>query len=169
MPKVSNPFRAIPSRNVKYSLHSLYADAMTCQMFFTFQWDERPLISALTLYPCAYNLIAVYLDHTQFRHYSELREVQVLKKKEAVELETPITVYTSKICPVCRMVKDFLESSDIPYKEIGIDMNPLALVKLIATRGRFTVPQTNIGGTRISGFDPLGILEILNEQAGQQT
>ena len=28
-----------------------------------------------------------------------------------------ITVYTSKICPVCRMLKRFLDSNDIAYEE----------------------------------------------------
>ncbi|GKV69730.1 hypothetical protein NCCP2716_22280 [Sporosarcina sp. NCCP-2716] len=73
-----------------------------------------------------------------------------------------ITVYTSRTCRVCRMVKDFLDDAGLPYEEIHVDLNPVAMLKLIGKRGRFTVPQTEIGGTWIAGFDPLKMLETVN-------
>ncbi|WP_093726450.1 glutaredoxin family protein [Terribacillus halophilus] len=77
-------------------------------------------------------------------------------------MEPHITVYTSNLCPVCRMTKDFLRSMDIPFQEINIDLKPLAMLKLISQTYRLSVPQTNINGHWVFGFDPVGMLEKLN-------
>ncbi|MDF1511996.1 glutaredoxin domain-containing protein, partial [Robertmurraya sp. DFI.2.37] len=64
-------------------------------------------------------------------------------------------------CPVCGMVKSFLYSFDITYEEIVVDLNPIARMNLIGKTKRLTVPQTNINGDWISGFDPERLLKIL--------
>ncbi|MCG7334633.1 glutaredoxin family protein [Sporosarcina sp. ACRSM] len=73
-----------------------------------------------------------------------------------------ITVYTTTLCPVCRMVKDFLNDSDIPFKEINVDIRPVTMIKLIGKTKKLTVPQTNINGEWISGFDPIRILNAMS-------
>ena len=73
------------------------------------------------------------------------------------------TIYTSAFCPVCGMVKSFLDSLEIPYKEVNIDMNPIAMIQLIARARRLSVPQTNINGKLISGFNPEKIMQALND------
>lgn len=73
-----------------------------------------------------------------------------------------VTVFTTTLCPVCRMVKDFLNDLDIPFKEVNVDINPIAMIKIIAKTKRLTVPQTNINGEWISGFDPVGMLSVIN-------
>jgi len=65
------------------------------------------------------------------------------------------------------MVKDFLNDAGLSYTEVHVDVNPLSLLKLISKRGRFTVPQTNISGTWIAGFDPLKMLETVNSLSKQ--
>lgn len=77
-------------------------------------------------------------------------------------MKPEITVYTSRTCPVCKMVKDFLDDASLPYNEVFVDLNPIAMLKMIGKRGRISVPQTNIDGTWIAGFDPLQMLEIVN-------
>lgn len=73
-----------------------------------------------------------------------------------------ITVYTTTLCPVCRMVKDFLNDSDIAFKEINVDIRPVTMIKLIGKTKKLTVPQTNINGEWISGFDPIRILNAMS-------
>lgn len=70
-------------------------------------------------------------------------------------------IYTSATCPVCSMAKDLLNSLNVPYKEVNIDINPVSVVQLIAKTKKFTVPQTIINGTVISGFKPDEIIEAL--------
>ncbi len=72
------------------------------------------------------------------------------------------TIYTSSLCPVCGMVKQFLYSFEIPYEEVNIDMNPIAMLKLFGKTKKITVPQTNINGKWISGFNPEKILQSVN-------
>lgn len=72
-----------------------------------------------------------------------------------------VIVYTTTFCPVCKMVKEFLTMNEIAYKEVNIDIKPLAMMKLIAKTGKFTVPQTKVNGEWISGFDPVRILKAI--------
>jgi len=73
------------------------------------------------------------------------------------------TIYTTALCPVCAMVKSLLDSLEISYKEVNVDMNPIARLKLIGKTKRLTVPQTNINGKWISGFNPEKVLQLLND------
>lgn len=75
-----------------------------------------------------------------------------------------ITLYTTTLCPVCGMVRDFLTNLDIEYKEVSVDFNPIAMIKLIGKTRRLSVPQTNINGTWIFGFDPVRMLEVLKSK-----
>lgn len=72
-----------------------------------------------------------------------------------------IMVYTNAFCPVCNMVKDFFDAMDTPYEEVNINIRPLTRIKLIGKTGKLTVPQTNIDGKWISGFDPMKIMQAL--------
>lgn len=74
--------------------------------------------------------------------------------------KTPI-IYTSATCPVCGMTKELMDSLDIEYKERNVDINPIAMVQLITSTGKFTVPQTLINGHLISGFNPDKVVHAL--------
>lgn len=70
-----------------------------------------------------------------------------------------VTIYTSATCPVCDIAKDLLESLDVSYKEVKVDINPISALKLIGKTRKFTVPQTVINGQVISGFNPDKVIE----------
>lgn len=72
-------------------------------------------------------------------------------------------VYISTHCPVCGMVKSFLDTFEIPYKEINIDMNPIAMLQLIAKTRKLSVPQTIINGRWVSGFNPEKMMQALKK------
>ncbi|PAE07580.1 NrdH-redoxin [Terribacillus saccharophilus] len=76
-------------------------------------------------------------------------------------MKTHITIYTSTLCPVCQMTKDFLSGMNIPFQEINIDLKPIAMLKLVSKTYRISVPQTNINGEWVFGFDPVRMLERL--------
>lgn len=85
-------------------------------------------------------------------------------REESDELNPSITVYTTTLCPVCGLVKNFFNSIGITYKEVNVDVNPLVMITLIRKTGKLTLPQTNINGKWISGFDPVKKLRLLNVQ-----
>ena len=75
-----------------------------------------------------------------------------------------IIIYTTSFCPVCTMVKHFLEMNKFFCDEVNIDLRPMERLKLIKKTKKLTVPQTNINGQWISGFHPVAMLEIMNEK-----
>lgn len=38
------------------------------------------------------------------------------------------------MCPVCVMVRDFLTTMNIEYKEINVDLHPIKMIKLIGKK-----------------------------------
>ncbi|MFA8439907.1 glutaredoxin family protein [Pueribacillus sp. YX66] len=72
-----------------------------------------------------------------------------------------ITVYTTTTCPFCVMVKNFLSEQNIPFTEINVEQNPEYMKKVVEATGQFGVPQTEINGKWIVGFDPNGIMQAL--------
>ncbi|WND01370.1 glutaredoxin 3 [Temperatibacter marinus] len=71
-----------------------------------------------------------------------------------------VLIYSSSLCPYCYRAKALLNSKNVPYKEINVDMNPTARAEMRSkASGRNTVPQIFIGGEHIGGCDDLYSLE----------
>lgn len=67
---------------------------------------------------------------------------------------TPIaTVYTTSTCPYCTMMKNYLDEQNIPYREVNVQADEEAGRKLVETTGQMGVPQTELNGKWILGFD----------------
>ncbi|MFD1017940.1 glutaredoxin domain-containing protein [Thalassobacillus hwangdonensis] len=74
-----------------------------------------------------------------------------------------VTVYTTTTCPYCTMVKQFLDQMNVTYKEVNLENDQEAARKLVETTGEMGVPQTNVDGNWIIGFDPEAFLNYLNK------
>lgn len=72
-----------------------------------------------------------------------------------------ITVYTTSTCPFCDMMKNFLNEKGLPYKEVNVQQDQAAANKLVETTGQMGVPQTEIDGQWIIGFDPDKVMELV--------
>ncbi|ARI75594.1 glutaredoxin family protein [Halobacillus mangrovi] len=72
-----------------------------------------------------------------------------------------ITVYTTTQCPYCVMVKNFLTDQNIPFKEVNVEINPEIMNQLVQKTGQFGVPQTEVDGQWIVGFDPKSMMTAL--------
>lgn len=69
-----------------------------------------------------------------------------------------ITIYSTKTCAYCRMLKSWLMSKDIPFTEYSVDVNPIAAQQMVQLSGQMGVPfsviETDEGKTEyILGFD----------------
>ena len=73
-----------------------------------------------------------------------------------------VTLYSTTTCPVCAMVRDLLTGLSIDYEEILVDLRPITRMKLVKQTRRLTVPQLNVDGEWVSGFDPIRTLELLD-------
>lgn len=69
-----------------------------------------------------------------------------------------ITVYTTSSCPYCVMLTHFLKEQNLPFQEVNIEKDPKAMQKVVAKTGQMGVPQTEINGQWIIGFDPDAIM-----------
>lgn len=72
-----------------------------------------------------------------------------------------ITVYTTTTCPYCTMMKNFLKEKGLPFKEVNIQQDPVAANRLVKTTGQMGVPQTEINGQWVLGFDPDKVMQLV--------
>lgn len=72
-----------------------------------------------------------------------------------------VTVYTTTTCPYCVMVKNFLREQGVPFEEVNVQRDPIAARKLVETTGQIGVPQIEINGQWVIGFDPNAIMQLL--------
>ncbi len=61
------------------------------------------------------------------------------------------------------MLKNFLEENKIAFHEVNVESNPEKMQQLIRTTGQMGVPQTEINGQWVIGFDPNTIMEALQK------
>jgi len=74
-----------------------------------------------------------------------------------------VTVYTTPTCPYCVMVKKFLTEKQIPFQEVDLTRSPESVDKVMRATGQLGVPQTEINGQWVIGYDPSRILSIVNQ------
>ena len=73
-----------------------------------------------------------------------------------------VTVYTTTRCPYCVMLKNFLSQQNIPFKEVNVETDPEMMRKLVRTTGQMGVPQSEVNGKWVIGYDPSAIMQALH-------
>ena len=81
---------------------------------------------------------------------------------------SPVTIYTTALCPYCDMAKQLLARKGVPFSEIDVTgRSDLRDEMRRKAGGRNSVPQVWIGETHVGGCDDLyaldhqGKLEVL--------
>lgn len=69
-----------------------------------------------------------------------------------------ITIYSTKTCPYCVMLKKWLDSKSIEYTNYNVDENPVAAQNMVRLSGQMGVPFSTIEDDdgqmeKILGFD----------------
>ncbi len=73
---------------------------------------------------------------------------------------TPVTMYTTQVCPFCIRAKALLKNRGVEtIEEIRVDLDPAGRQRMIELTGRRTVPQIFIGPTHVGGCDDLMALD----------
>jgi glutaredoxin 3 len=89
------------------------------------------------------------------------------------EIMSDIVIYTTNHCPYCVRAKNLLDSKQVKYSEINVQMDPTKRDEMLEkSGGRRTVPQIFIKGEHIGGSDDLYQLERdgkLDEKLGIKT
>ena len=74
-----------------------------------------------------------------------------------------VTVYTTNTCRYCVMLKNFLNDQNIPFQEVNVQQDQRSMHQLMAATGQLGVPQTEINGKWIVGYDPNSIMMALRD------
>jgi len=73
-----------------------------------------------------------------------------------------VTVYTTPTCPYCNMVKQYLDQHQVSYTEVDVAADPNAAQELMQRTGQQGVPQTEIDGSFIIGYNTKELDKHLN-------
>jgi len=72
-----------------------------------------------------------------------------------------VTVYSTPTCTWCTTLKSYLNKNKVRYTDVDISRDPNASQTLVARSGQQGVPQTEINGQWIVGFDQKRLNELL--------
>ena len=64
-----------------------------------------------------------------------------------------VTVYSTPTCPYCTAVKQYLDGKNIDYDEVDVAADPNAAQDLVSRTGQQGVPQTEIDGSFVIGYN----------------
>lgn len=73
-----------------------------------------------------------------------------------------VTVYSSTSCVYCVLVKNFLKEQGVDFKEVSVDDDPALVQKLINSTGRMGIPQVEIDGKWVVGYQPNDMMYLLD-------
>jgi glutaredoxin-like YruB-family protein len=75
-----------------------------------------------------------------------------------------VTVYSTPTCSWCTTLKNHLKHNGIKYSEIDVSKDQKAAEAMVRKSGQQGVPQMDINGTMVIGFDKVKINKLLGIQ-----
>lgn len=75
--------------------------------------------------------------------------------------QPPVKVYVTNSCPWCRKLESYLDKRGVKYTKVNLETNPSAARDMTNKSGQRGVPQSDIGGTMVIGFDLARINQLL--------
>jgi glutaredoxin-like YruB-family protein len=87
------------------------------------------------------------------------RELGVTLKGEGKNKQ--VIVYSTPTCSWCTTLKTYLDSHHVSYREINVAIDTSAAEAMVRKSGQQGVPQTEINGQMIVGFDKPRIKQLL--------
>jgi len=73
-----------------------------------------------------------------------------------------VTVYSTPTCPACSRAKSYLRRRGIRFRDIDVSRDQRAAEALAKRSGQMAVPQIDIDGHLIVGFDQVNIEQLLS-------
>lgn len=73
-----------------------------------------------------------------------------------------VTVYSTPTCSWCNTLKTWLKNNQVLFSDIDVSRNEKAADEMVKRSGQHGVPQTDINGQIVIGFDQKRLKELLN-------
>ena len=90
-----------------------------------------------------------------------LQNHQLLLPEMMKKAAKNVTVYTTPTCSWCTTVKRYLNENGIHYREIDVAADQKAAEEMVKKSGQQGVPQTDINGQVVVGYDKTKINMLL--------
>ena len=68
-----------------------------------------------------------------------------------------IKVFSTKTCPWCTKVKEYLQNKGVEFETVDVSANREAAMEMVKKTGQMGVPVTQIGEKYIIGYNPEAI------------
>ena len=83
---------------------------------------------------------------------------------EDVKPSRRVTVYSTPTCSWCNTLKTWLQKNNVKYSDVDISRDQKAAEELVRRSGQQGVPQTDINGSIVVGFDQPKLKQLLGIQ-----
>jgi glutaredoxin-like YruB-family protein len=93
--------------------------------------------------------------------YQTLLDNIIFEAKAAERPQKNVTVYTTPTCPWCTTVKNYLRKNGVRYTEVNVASDQNAAQQMVSKSGQQGVPQTEIDGQMVIGFDQNKLNQLL--------
>lgn len=100
-------------------------------------------------------------DEAFFKSYFD-RIVYEAKAATGDKPSKRVTVYTTPTCPWCTTVKNYLRKNGVRYTEVDVAADQSAAQSMVSKSGQQGVPQTEIDGVMVVGFDQSKLNRLLD-------
>ena len=109
------------------------------------------------------NYVNVVKGCQESNYYKALLENAIYIAKAKAEGKEPkrVTVYTTPTCSWCNTLKSWLRKNAIPFSEVDVSRDEKAAQDLVNRSGQQGVPQTDINGEIVVGFDQQKLKRLL--------
>ncbi len=84
------------------------------------------------------------------------------QKPNGAKAQKRVTVYSTPTCTYCNKLKQYLDKHGIRYTDINVAADMNAAREMVNRSGQQGVPQTDINGQIIIGFDTAKISKLLD-------
>jgi len=93
--------------------------------------------------------------------YQNLLDHIIFEAKAAERPQKRVTVYTTPTCSWCTTVKNYLRKNGIRYTEVNVASDQNAAQDMVSKSGQQGVPQTEVDGQMVIGFDQMKLNKLL--------
>lgn len=96
-------------------------------------------------------------------YYKAIAQNAVYQAKTRAEGKAPkkVTVYSTPSCSWCNTLKGWLRKNNIPFTDVDVSRDEQAARSLVNRTGQQGVPQTDINGQWVVGFDQNRLRQLL--------
>ncbi|MBL7905081.1 MAG: thioredoxin family protein [Bacteroidales bacterium] len=95
-------------------------------------------------------------------YYKDLIENQLYQASSTTSTGPSVTVYSTPTCSWCTTLKNYLRQHKVYFTDVDVSANPEIARDLVNRTGQTGVPQTEINGEMVVGFDKAKINRLLN-------